>query len=91
MFFYEKIIEKINKKNEEYLTKNSKDHFLDEVEDALREWRIAEKNFDFVVEKEFIDLNIYQIVAAQKKYQTLVNKARKEQITSDRITSKVCG
>lgn len=90
MFFYEKIIKMI-KGNDEYLTDDSEDHFLNEVEESLREWKIAENNFNYVVEKDFIDLNIYQVVAAQKKYETLLNKARKEQITSDRIISEVCG
>lgn len=92
MFFYTKIIELINKVKDQYSAeKQQGDHFLDEVEDALREWKMAENNFNFVMENEFIDLNIYQVIVAQKKYETLLNKARKEQITSDRIISEVCG
>ena len=64
---------------------------LKETAQALREWKIAQNNLNFVQGKEAIDFSIYSIQAAEQKYINLLNKAREANTVDDSLQKTVCG
>lgn len=53
---------------------------LDNLLQAQKELEIANRNFEFVQEQELIDFYIYQMKAAQTRYQYLLKKAKEKKI-----------
>lgn len=51
---------------------------LESVEAARREWVSAKSYFDFVTEPDLIDVAIYNIQAAERKYIYLLKEARNQ-------------
>lgn len=56
---------------------------LESVEQARREWENARAYFNFVTDPDLIDMAIYAIEAAEKKYMYLLKAARTQGIRLD--------
>lgn len=56
---------------------------LDNLLQAQKELEIANRNFEFVQEQELIDFYIYQMKAAQTRYQYLLKKAKEKKINME--------
>ena len=62
------------------LIEENQNNYLNAVDEALREWKITLNNYNFILDHDLIDYNIYLMEAAEKRYVFLLNKARKENI-----------
>ncbi|MDI3281173.1 MAG: YaaL family protein [Bacillota bacterium] len=51
---------------------------LESVEAARLEWILAKSYFDFVTEPDLIDVAVYNIQAAERKYMYLLKEARNQ-------------
>lgn len=65
---------KADSSNEEDVTEL--ELLLDEIDKSHREWLLAKTYFEQVSEPELIDHAIHWMMAAEKKYMYLMNKAR---------------
>lgn len=56
-------------------------NILESVDESLRSWQAALKEFD-LAEKEIIDYSSYKIIASQKRYIYLLQQAQNLGVTS---------
>lgn len=81
-------------KNKKQMNDEMKDkmELLQEIKRAHREWVVARKHFDFVVDKEQIDYAIFALEAAEKRYEMLIRQAKRLKFTaSDGFTHQPMG
>ncbi|NLY44013.1 MAG: YaaL family protein [Clostridiaceae bacterium] len=60
-----------------------KQDLLKNLRQAKRDLEIASANFEFVADKDLVDYYIYQMKAAETKYQYLIRKAKEKNIRMD--------
>ncbi|NPV27858.1 MAG: YaaL family protein [Firmicutes bacterium] len=56
---------------------------LEMLEQAKQEWLAAREYFEHTADPDLIDHAIYQLWAAEKKYQYLLKKAREENLNNE--------
>ena len=71
---------------EEQLAEDGKE-LLDEVTAARQEWDAAQSYFENASDPELVDYAIFKQEAAKRKYMYLLNLARKEGLSGNRIFS----
>ncbi len=54
---------------------------LNEIKDAQKEWKKANQEF-MMAEPEFVDAAAFKLTAAEKRYSKMLQKAKKEHLTS---------
>lgn len=71
-------MEKLLKKLKEKFTKdNTKSRIMDRVYRAKEELRDAERSFNETLDSDYIDVAIYNLNLAKKKYELSIAEARK--------------
>jgi len=63
-------------------TESDKWELLRQVDSAKRAWRQAQMRLEWAVEKDHIDYAIYDLEAAEKRYEMLLRMAKKERWTN---------
>jgi hypothetical protein len=65
---------------------NAGSMLLKELQDARKEWGYAKQYFNMVTEPDLVDLAIYSMSAAEKKYLYLLKKARETGLHIERFS-----
>jgi hypothetical protein len=60
---------------------------VQEIRKAHMEWDLAQKRFDYVMEKEQIDYSIYALEAAEKRFEMLLKQAKNMNITAVEVAA----
>ncbi|KPV57155.1 hypothetical protein QJ48_23695, partial [Paenibacillus sp. A3] len=55
---------------------------VEEIRKAHMEWEVAQRRFDYVVEKEQIDYAIFALEAAEKRFEMLLKQAKNLNISA---------
>ncbi|WP_088833531.1 DUF2508 family protein [Paenibacillus tyrfis] len=55
---------------------------VEEIRIAHMEWEVAQRRFDYVVEKEQIDYAIFALEAAEKRFEMLLKQAKNQNISA---------
>ncbi|MFB6365608.1 DUF2508 family protein [Paenibacillus elgii] len=55
---------------------------VEEIRKAHVEWEVAQRRFDYVVEKEQIDYAIFALEAAEKRFEMLLKQAKNQNISA---------
>lgn len=53
------------------------------INEALKDWKAAENNFNFFTDLDLVDYSIFSINAAQKRYLHLIRKAKELNVLAD--------
>ncbi|MGI6752003.1 MAG: YaaL family protein [Anaerovoracaceae bacterium] len=62
------------------LPQSGKDELMKQIQDARNEWLSAENRFNQFTDPYLIDRSIYEMMAAQSKYQYLLQCAKEKGI-----------
>ncbi|CAG7652881.1 DUF2508 family protein [Paenibacillus allorhizosphaerae] len=60
---------------------------VQEIRKAHLEWEIAQKRFDYVIEKEQIDYSIFALEAAEKRFEMLLKQAKDMKISAGEVAA----
>ncbi len=73
-----------NKKDRQEREAAEQDRLLlvEEIRKAHMEWEVAQRRFDYVVEKEQIDYAIFALEAAEKRFEMLLKQAKNLNISA---------
>lgn len=63
--------------------RNDNNNLLEELTNARDQWKCAQKKLDYVIEKDQIDYAIFSLEAAEKRYEMLLRKAKREKVYED--------
>ncbi|KEQ23668.1 DUF2508 family protein [Paenibacillus tyrfis] len=58
---------------------------VEEIRKAHMEWEVAQRRFDYVVEKEQIDYAIFALEAAEKRFEMLLKQAKNLNISAKEV------
>lgn len=80
------MIKKLLKEKDQGPTpQEEREKYLEDVNNARREWQLAQHNFKFYTGTDLIDYGVYQLNAAEKKYMHLLKEARVQNITAEQF------